>query len=323
MDHRSHLILPIFIAIVSLANSGFSFTSNPVQETIRQEAEVWTAPARKARVKNPIPANATSVASGKQLFNSGCVSCHGDSGAGDGPAAPFLNVRPTDLGAPSISKQTDGSIFWKISTGRTPMPTFEAIFTLEQRWQLVNFIRTLSVKGPVPQPGHLLDAVVEDYLLVGKSLALDNPKSVIKELEALTLSLNNLNLVSSEKWASELVKKWTKSKVDIQSAGKVLGQSKSLEELRVSFHQLTLKMIPGLKAFGYGGKEKIRVFDCDSAFKGKGASWLQISEIASNPYLGKAKATCGKESQKIGKIPPPVPAEKPTPKGTKASLMEN
>ena len=47
-------------------------------------------------VKNT-PIGVTSPASGKQMFNSYCASCHGLDGKGDGPVRNALKVRPSDL----------------------------------------------------------------------------------------------------------------------------------------------------------------------------------------------------------------------------------
>jgi mono/diheme cytochrome c family protein len=39
----------------------------------------------------------TSAASGKEMFNAYCASCHGTDAKGDGPAAPALKNAPADL----------------------------------------------------------------------------------------------------------------------------------------------------------------------------------------------------------------------------------
>jgi mono/diheme cytochrome c family protein len=41
----------------------------------------------------------TSAASGKDMFNAYCASCHGSNAKGDGPAAEALKSRPSDLTA--------------------------------------------------------------------------------------------------------------------------------------------------------------------------------------------------------------------------------
>jgi mono/diheme cytochrome c family protein len=44
-----------------------------------------------------VPINPTSAASGKQMYNSYCATCHGIDGRGSGPAAVALKDHPTDL----------------------------------------------------------------------------------------------------------------------------------------------------------------------------------------------------------------------------------
>ena len=110
------------------------------------EEEAWTAPARAARKKNPVPVDDASVAAGKAIFAQQCQPCHGEGGRGDGPQAKDLNPKPRDLGEPKIWEQSDGAIFWKLTEGRKPMPTFEKILTEEQRWQVINYIHGFERK---------------------------------------------------------------------------------------------------------------------------------------------------------------------------------
>jgi mono/diheme cytochrome c family protein len=108
--------------------------------------EAWTAPARAARRANPVPANDESLAAGKALYIKNCLSCHGDAGKGNGPAAKDLEKSPGDLSKPAMWEQSDGAIFWKLSTGKKPMPTFETLTTETERWQIIDFMRTLAQK---------------------------------------------------------------------------------------------------------------------------------------------------------------------------------
>jgi mono/diheme cytochrome c family protein len=107
----------------------------------------WKAPARAERKKSPIPADAKSIAAGKVVFTAQCFSCHGPAGKGDGPAAKDLNPKPRDLSDQKILSQTDGALFWKISTGRKPMPEFEKLISEDERWHVINYVRTLSPQG--------------------------------------------------------------------------------------------------------------------------------------------------------------------------------
>jgi mono/diheme cytochrome c family protein len=48
------------------------------------------------------------------------------------------------IDAKHMSGVTDGELFYEISQGRKPMPSFKKRLTEEQRWQLVLFVRSLS-----------------------------------------------------------------------------------------------------------------------------------------------------------------------------------
>lgn len=106
--------------------------------------EPWTAPERAKKKTNPLPVTKEVIAQGKKLYERECLSCHGKTGRGDGSAAKDLEVPPGDLtNATRMKAQTDGELFWKITEGRKPMPTFKKALSEEERWQLVHYLRTL------------------------------------------------------------------------------------------------------------------------------------------------------------------------------------
>jgi len=111
----------------------------------------WTAPPRAARRANPIQPDEHSRAAGSRLFLTHCASCHGRAGRGDGPGAIACNPSPSDLTDPAVISETDGELFWKISTGRKPMPAYESRLSDEQRWHVVNFLHAI-VPPPATQP---------------------------------------------------------------------------------------------------------------------------------------------------------------------------
>jgi mono/diheme cytochrome c family protein len=104
----------------------------------------WTAPATEGERKNPVP-RAAGVADGKAIFEANCSMCHGPTGKGDGPVGAALTPKPENLTAKEIQAQTDGSLFWKISTGRGPMPSWQTL-PEKDRWSVVAFIRSLGGK---------------------------------------------------------------------------------------------------------------------------------------------------------------------------------
>ena len=61
--------------------------------------------AQSAPVKKE-PIQMTSAASGSEMFNSYCASCHGKDAKGDGPAAASLKVPPANL--TELAKKNNG-----------------------------------------------------------------------------------------------------------------------------------------------------------------------------------------------------------------------
>jgi copper transport protein len=98
---------------------------------------------------NPIPPSGDSVAAGQALFTTNCVPCHGVTGKGDGPVGLTLNPRPADLTQHAIPGiHTDAQLFEWITNGfpGSRMPAFKSTLSDTDRWNLVNFIRTLAPK---------------------------------------------------------------------------------------------------------------------------------------------------------------------------------
>jgi len=102
----------------------------------------WKVDDAHAKLKNPVPATDASIKDGKALFMTNCKSCHGDPGKNNGlPLVPH----PTDLANPDfLSTNSDGAIFTKVTDGRIAMPTFKAVLSETQRWNVVNYIRSLD-----------------------------------------------------------------------------------------------------------------------------------------------------------------------------------
>ena len=102
----------------------------------------WAAPARASAKKNPVSADAASIGRGKAVYTAECLTCHGPSGKGDGPQAAQLETNPGNL--TKLQGQSPGALFWKVSEGKKPMPTFSTKLSEQQRWDVVNYIQTLS-----------------------------------------------------------------------------------------------------------------------------------------------------------------------------------
>lgn len=109
----------------------------------------WELPADADRTKNPTSATPESIAKGKELYHErmkgNCVFCHGETGSGNTENLPKLRRKPADISNKErMAAMTDGELFWKISKGITGiMPAGERRMNEEERWHVVNYIRTL------------------------------------------------------------------------------------------------------------------------------------------------------------------------------------
>jgi mono/diheme cytochrome c family protein len=105
-----------------------------VTAQVRQRDDTWDAPPNAAAKQNPLANRPDAAAGGAKLFQDRCATCHGADARGTEDAPDLLQ--------PDVQAQTDGALFWKISTGnsRVGMPTFSFLPEV-QRWQLVLHLR--------------------------------------------------------------------------------------------------------------------------------------------------------------------------------------
>jgi mono/diheme cytochrome c family protein len=109
------------------------------------EPAPWVAPDDAKKVKNPTPPTPETLADAQQIFTDNCVLCHGEKGLGDGPGAKAIKVKPANFtDAKMMATETDGSLYWKMTNGRGPMPSWKDTLTDKERWELVGYIRKLT-----------------------------------------------------------------------------------------------------------------------------------------------------------------------------------
>ena len=143
----------------SAQNANSSTTTNRNQNDSRSispgqqpdfSKNTWELPEDADKTKNPTEATAESIAKGKELFlekNKGnCVFCHGDTGSGNEANLPKLRRKPADLSNKErMTAMSDGEVFWKLSKGINGiMPAGEKRMSEEERWHVVNYVRTLA-----------------------------------------------------------------------------------------------------------------------------------------------------------------------------------
>jgi len=119
--------------------------AQPSGTVARGDVELAVAREVYATRPNPVPRTRESVRSGEALYRIHCTPCHGAGGKGDGLVTPRF-IPPPDLTGPQIQGRTDGHISYSIGYGGAIMPSYGEALSVRERWDIVNYIRTLAQK---------------------------------------------------------------------------------------------------------------------------------------------------------------------------------
>ncbi len=112
---------------------------------LNEQNKPWIVPQEYKSLKNPLLPSESVFSSARQIYRDECAQCHGEQGKGDGPEARTHTPLPADLtDAKRMATIPDGEIFYQITVGRRPMPSFKRRLTQDQRWQLVLLVRSFS-----------------------------------------------------------------------------------------------------------------------------------------------------------------------------------
>ena len=113
--------------------------------TLTGNQKEWVVPFSATIVKNKTTADVSSMAEGKRLYQTHCRSCHGTTGLGNGSKAGQLKTEPGNFSTIKFQSQTDGSLFFKTTEGRSDMPSFKKkLPDADDRWYIVNYMRTFK-----------------------------------------------------------------------------------------------------------------------------------------------------------------------------------
>jgi len=129
----------------------------------------WIVPGNALSVTNPLEYNLENIEAGKALYLKNCKSCHGDPGKNN--ALPLVPA-PVDIASEEMHVNTEGAMFYKISTGRGTMLQFELTLSDTEIWQLVSFIINYKPGGEQllvdlpPVKANLLASLNDDETLV-------------------------------------------------------------------------------------------------------------------------------------------------------------
>ena len=102
-----------------------------------KDSRTWAAPRAADEPRNPLQHQPDTWAGGTKVFLQRCAACHASDGTGTSRGPNLMTGR--------VQQQSDGALFWKISSGNTRggMPSF-SFLPAAQRWQLVSHLRTAA-----------------------------------------------------------------------------------------------------------------------------------------------------------------------------------
>ena len=114
--------------------------------SLQSFAENWDIPADKRAKNSYIPFTSAVAKEGETMFTKNCIQCHGIPGTGN--MLKTLKPMPPDLSSAITQARTDGDLFYIITNGRMVMPSFKNVFSEDERWKIISYLRSFH-KGYV------------------------------------------------------------------------------------------------------------------------------------------------------------------------------
>ncbi|MEK7830584.1 MAG: c-type cytochrome, partial [Acidobacteriota bacterium] len=109
----------------------------------------WPAAAEAANLTSPVKGRPDAAKLGQEYYLQKCADCHGRTGKGNGWMSAMTKrdgkpLPPPNLTGKAVQANSDGELFWKITNGKSPMPSHRVRFDDDQRWLIVAYLRTLK-----------------------------------------------------------------------------------------------------------------------------------------------------------------------------------
>ena len=169
---------------------------------------VSVPPVVLSEISKPTP---NLIAEGEKVYKTNCASCHGDNGAGDGPASAGLNPPPRDFLVKENWKNGTklSEIYKTLQEGLPPSAMIAYDFLLpEQKFAVAHYIRQTFIPGAETDTEDDLKALDLTYnLSAGVQLAAQIPVSSAsilienenqKKIENINKLTEKINSLSSE-----------------------------------------------------------------------------------------------------------------------------
>ena len=95
-------------------------------------------------VANPLAGGQSDIAAGRALYALYCIPCHGPGGSGVNASVAKYFPRVGDLTSFEVQQHGDGWLYATITTGTDLMPAYGHELDPQERWSVVEFVRTLA-----------------------------------------------------------------------------------------------------------------------------------------------------------------------------------
>lgn len=142
-------------------------TADVVEQPLVHPASATAVPFSQLDLPPQPPVTPELIAQGRTVYEKNCAICHGPQGDGQGEAAPFLVPKPRDFVKANYRLRTtltgelptDEDLFRSISLGLpgTPMPPWRHVLNDQDRWALVEYVKTFSPRFQEPDPPQVVD----------------------------------------------------------------------------------------------------------------------------------------------------------------------
>jgi mono/diheme cytochrome c family protein len=152
---RNSLYFPILAGMMLMVPAGCKARpSNGLERTTINWAKHHVTVGYKKQ-PNPFAATPENIADGQAAFTQYCMVCHGLDGQNTGvPFAETISPAVPSLASPAVQSYTDGQLKWIIENGIWPsgMPPSRGIFSDDDMWKMVLYLRHLPKKGSLGEP---------------------------------------------------------------------------------------------------------------------------------------------------------------------------
>lgn len=124
--------------------------------------------------------DAETLASGEQIYDDNCVACHGEEGTGEVlGSADFTDLRFT-------AEQAPRDFYLIVTQGEGSMPAWQGRLSQEERWAVINYIRTFSYDAELAEEEVVSsqatpqaeESPCEPYLSQTNPFSWDDPSSI-------------------------------------------------------------------------------------------------------------------------------------------------